>query len=237
MGLTHGNGCAPTGPSEHREVAGPRAARLLPAGLGSGPSAPRVSWDLAGLPSSPLHQKLGTRFSGWGTKGADSPTAKHPPPREQSWEGARMLLPGEAGRWHSWGRAAPDSSHPGCGGPARSPATISLTGPETLSPPGPSASSQGSHACPMDHLQPAAAQRALAGLGHGGLQLSEPRTSETAGKTSPQEPRVLNAPSRVSWAVAHPELQLSPRAQRRALGLIMGPRLTLLLGGEGGFGA
>lgn len=167
----------------------------------------------------------------------DSPTAKHPPPREQSWEGARMLLPGEAGRRHSWGRAAPDSSHPGCRGPARRPAAISITGPETLSPPGPSASSQGSHACPMDRLQPAAAQRALAGLGHGGLQLSEPRTSETAGETSPREPRILNAPSRVSWAAALSELQLSPRARRRALGLIVGPHLTLLLGGEGGFGA
>ena len=84
------------------------------------------------------------------------------------------------------------------------PQAISLPGPETLSPPGPSASSQGSNARPVDHLQPAAAQRALHGLGHGGLQLSEPRTSETAGETPPQEPRVLNAPSRVSWAVARP---------------------------------
>ena len=67
------------------------------------------------------------------------------------------------------------------------------------------------HALPRDHLQPAAPQCALGGLGHGGLQLPEPRTPESAGETSPHEPCVLTGESHcspamscVTWAAAHP---------------------------------
>lgn len=209
MGLTHSNGRTPAGPSEHGKVAGPRLPGCSQLDLGAAPVSPCLLGPgrFAFLTPPPQTWRKVLRA---GDEGCGQSTAKHPPLREQSCEGAHMLLPGEAGRRRSWGRAAPDSSHPGSRGPARSPATISLPGPETLSPPGPSASSQRSHARPVDHLQPAAAQHALDGLGHGGLQLSEPRTSETAGEMPPQEPRVLNAPSRVSWAVACPELQLSP---------------------------
>lgn len=67
------------------------------------------------------------------------------------------------------------------------------------------------HALPRGRLQSAALQCALGGLGHGGLQLPEPRTPESTGETSPHEACALTGESHcspavscVSWAVAHP---------------------------------